>query len=76
MLLQTTAIMGQSINKMALSRADVVIRPELPDMSGSDFNSRNRAVLAGEQATAAVMATLRQKLEQARLQPASTVATQ
>ncbi|QEZ47102.1 patatin-like phospholipase family protein [Cupriavidus oxalaticus] len=75
-LLQTTAIMGQSINKMALSRADVVIRPELPDMGGSDFNARNRAVLAGEQATAAVMATLRQKLEQARLQPASTVAAQ
>ncbi|SPA37474.1 putative lipoprotein, putative esterase of the alpha-beta hydrolase superfamily, Patatin-like phospholipase domain [Cupriavidus taiwanensis] len=75
-LLQTTAIMGQSINKMALARADVVIRPELPDMGGSDFNARNRAVLAGEQATAAVMATLRQRLEQARLAPAGKVAAQ
>ena len=75
-LLQTTAIMGQSINKMALARADIVIRPDLPDMSGSDFNSRNRAVLAGEQATAAVMASLRQKLEQARLRPAGTMAAQ
>ncbi|KAF7962524.1 esterase [Cupriavidus sp. UYMU48A] len=55
---------------------DVVIRPELPDMGGSDFNSRNRAVLAGEQATAAIMATLRQRLEQARLRPTGTVAAQ
>jgi len=75
-LLQTTAIMGQSINRMALARADVVIRPELPDMGGSDFNSRNRAVLAGEQAASAMMATLRQRLEQARLKPAGTVAAQ
>lgn len=75
-LLQTTTIMGQSINKMALARADVVIRPELPDMGGSDFNARNRAVLAGEQATAAMMATLRQRLEQARVRPAGTVAAQ
>ncbi|MDQ0139310.1 patatin-like phospholipase family protein [Cupriavidus necator] len=75
-LLQTTAIMGQSINRMALARADVVIRPELPDMGSSDFNARNRAVLAGEQATAAIMATLRQRLEQARLAPAGKVAAQ
>ncbi|WER47095.1 patatin-like phospholipase family protein [Cupriavidus sp. WKF15] len=75
-LLQTTTIMGQSINKMALARADVVIRPELPDMGSSDFNARNRAVLAGEQAAVAMMATLRQRLEQARLRPAGTVAAQ
>ncbi|MDR3383906.1 patatin-like phospholipase family protein [Cupriavidus basilensis] len=75
-LLQTTAIMGQSISKMALARADIVIRPDLPDMGGSDFNSRNRAILAGEQAAAAVMASLRDKLAQARLRPAGTVAAQ
>jgi NTE family protein len=80
-LLQTTAIMGQSINKIALSRADVVIRPDLPDMGGSDFTSRNRAILAGEQATAAILATLREKLAAARSRPANpaaagTVATQ
>ncbi|WP_026035394.1 patatin-like phospholipase family protein [Cupriavidus sp. BIS7] len=77
-LLQTTAIMGQSINKIALSRADVVIRPDLPDMGGSDFTSRNRAILAGEQATAAVLPALREKLAAARSRPATTgaVATQ
>ena len=77
-LLQTTAIMGQSINKMALARADVVIRPDLPDMGGSDFASRNRAILAGEQATAAALPALREKLAAARTRPATpgTVATQ
>lgn len=77
-LLQTTAIMGQSINKMALARADIVIRPDLPDMSGSDFTARNRAILAGEQATAAVLASLRDKLALARTRPfpTGTVATQ
>lgn len=76
-LLQTTAIMGQSINKMSLARADVVIRPDLPDMGGSDFASRNRAILAGEQATSAVLATLREKLGAARARPGpAAVATQ
>ena len=70
-LLQTTAIMGQSINRMALSRADIVIRPDLPDMGGSDCASRNRAILAGEQATSAVIGTLREKLAAARLRPAA-----
>lgn len=75
-LLQTTAIMGQSINNLALARADVVIRPELADMGGSDFGSRNRAILAGEQATAAVLASLREKLALARQRPAGTLAGQ
>jgi len=72
-LLQTTAIMGNSINKMSLARADVVIRPDLPDMGGSDFASRNRAILAGEQATAAVLATLKDKLAQSRNRPVATI---
>ncbi|WP_454764294.1 patatin-like phospholipase family protein [Cupriavidus campinensis] len=77
-LLQTTAIMGQSINKMALARADVVIRPDLPDMGGSDFTSRNRAILAGEQAMAALLVSLRERLAVARTRPlpGGTVAAQ
>ncbi|MGY8524130.1 patatin-like phospholipase family protein [Paracidovorax citrulli] len=72
-LLQTTAIMGQSINRLALARADVVIRPDLPDVGGSDFGARNRVILAGEQAAVAALATLRDKLAQAR-QPAQAAA--
>ena len=37
-------------------------------MMGNDFPGRNTAILAGEQATAAVMAELKQKLAAKRLQ--------
>lgn len=62
MLLQTTAIMGQSINKTELAMADMVISPSLPTVKGSDFTARNEAILAGEQAAQAVMPLLREKL--------------
>lgn len=65
-LLQTFAIMGQSINRFELKDADVVIQPGLGSMKGSDFNGRNVAILAGEQATTAVMAELKQKLKARR----------
>ena len=47
MLLQTFAIMGKSINRLELRDADLVLRPALAGMSGSDFRSRERAVAAG-----------------------------
>lgn len=50
-LLQTTSIMGQSINQLELEYAQIVIRPELNSMRGTDFKSRNAAILAGEEAT-------------------------
>ncbi|HJV49892.1 MAG TPA: patatin-like phospholipase family protein [Noviherbaspirillum sp.] len=67
-LLQTFAIMGQSINQYELKEADIVIQPRLGNMKGNDFPGRNTAILAGEQATAAVMAELKQKLAAKRLQ--------
>jgi NTE family protein len=67
-LLQTFSIMGQSINRQELKEADVVIQPSLGAMKGSDFGSRNVAILAGEQAAAAVMAELKQKLKVRREQ--------
>lgn len=68
-LMQTFAIMGQRINQFELKDADVVIQPSLGTMKGNDFNSRNQAILAGEQATFAVMAQLKQKLKAKREQP-------
>ena len=62
-LLQTFAIMGQSINRYELREADVVIQPSLGAMKGNDFNSRNLAVLSGEQAAMAAMAEIMQKLQ-------------
>ncbi|HVL08049.1 MAG TPA: patatin-like phospholipase family protein [Burkholderiaceae bacterium] len=61
-LLQTTAIMGQTINKLALANADIVIRPDLPAMSSSDFSARNQAILAGEKAVAAILPELKGQL--------------
>ena len=65
-LLQTFSIMGQSINHFELKDADVVIRPNLGTMKGNDFNGRNVAILAGEQATTSILNELRQKLKMRR----------
>lgn len=67
-LLQTFAIMGQSINQFELREADIVIQPRLGSMKGTDFPGRNAAILAGEQAAAAVMPELRRKLAAMREQ--------
>lgn len=69
-LLQTFAIMGQSINRYELREADIVIQPPLGAMKGNDFNSRNLAVLSGEQAAMAALPDITQKLHARRnLQP-------
>ncbi len=65
-LLQSFNIMGQSMSRQELKEADVVIQPSLGAMKGSDFGSRNLAILAGEQAAAAVMSELKAKLKQRR----------
>lgn len=65
-LLQTFAIMGQSINSYELKDADIVIRPELGAMKGNDFAARNTAILAGEQAAMAQMAIIKKKLKEKR----------
>lgn len=62
-LLQTFAIMGQRLNHYELKDADVVIQPALGKMGGNDFASRNLAIMAGEQAAAAVMPQLKAKLK-------------
>lgn len=72
-LMQTFAIMGQRINQFELKGADVVIEPSLGKMKGSDFNGRNLAILAGEQAAFAVMAQLKQKLQAKREHPDAPV---
>ena len=67
MLLQTFTIMGQTIKTYETDKyADVVIRPNLNAMGGSDFNQRNAAILAGEEAVARIMPELQRKLAAAR----------
>lgn len=67
-LLQTFAIMGQSINYYELREADIVIQPRLGTMKGNDFPGRNTAILAGEQAAMGVMGELKRKLVAKRIQ--------
>jgi NTE family protein len=67
-LMQTFSIMGQRLNHFELKDADVVITPALGTMGSSDFNGRNLAILAGEQAAAAAMPQIKAKLK-AKQQP-------
>ncbi|MFM0199657.1 patatin-like phospholipase family protein [Paraburkholderia fungorum] len=66
-LMQTFTIMGQTIKAYELDKyADIVIRPNLAAMSGSDFSQRNAAILAGEEAVAKIMPELQRKLATSR----------
>lgn len=64
-LVQTFAIMGQSIAQRDLALAQVVIRPSLKEVSATDFKGRNRAILEGEIAVAQVLPELKEKLRAA-----------
>ncbi len=67
-LMQTFSIMGQQLNNYELKEADIVIQPALGTMKSNDFNGRNLAILAGEQAASNQMALIKAKLK-ARQQP-------
>jgi len=58
-LLQTFSIMSKSINYFELKEADIVVRPALPGVSGSDFGARKRSIEAGRQAMLQLMPQLR-----------------
>lgn len=67
-LMQSFTIMGQRLNHYELKDADVVIEPSLGNMGGADFDGRNRAILAGEQAAAVAMPQIKARLK-AKQQP-------
>lgn len=66
-LLQTTAIMGQTINRHELAGAQVVLRPALSGVGSADFSSRQRSIEAGRAAMQAALPRLRAEL--AKLRP-------
>ena len=70
-LMQTFSIMGQRLNHFELKDADIVITPALGNMGSSDFGGRNLAILAGEQAAAAVMPQIKAKLKLKASPPAT-----
>ena len=72
-LLQTFAIMGQSIGRYEKTEADIVIRPVTAELPATDFAGRHRAVLEGEKAAAAAMADIKDRLARLRSKPAAEV---
>lgn len=62
-LLQTFTIMGQQLGSYEKAEADVVIRPQLGAIKGTDFQARNVSILEGERAALAVIDTLKRKLK-------------
>jgi len=65
-LLQTFAIMGQSIGRYEKAEADIVIRPITTDLPATDFAGRHRAVLEGEKAAAVAMVDIKDRLARLR----------
>lgn len=66
-LLQTTAIMGQSINRLVMNGADVVaVRPALSGVGSADFSSRQRSIEAGRAAMRAALPRLKAELARLR----------
>ena len=61
-ILQTFAIMGQSIAGYELTEADIVIRPDTDAMRGTDFDNRHLAIMAGEKAGLAAIAAIKQRI--------------
>jgi NTE family protein len=64
MLLQTFSIMGRSINSFELRDADVVVRPKLAQVAGTDFDARRRSIQAGRDAAFAQLPLLRERIAQ------------
>ena len=61
-LLQTFAIMGQSLVAGELPFADIVIQPNVAGIAGTDFHARNIAVMEGERAAQEQMPRLRARI--------------
>ena len=62
MLLQTFSIMSRSLNQLELKEADIVIRPVLAGVAGTDFTARMRAVQSGREAATHQLTSIRQKI--------------
>lgn len=61
-LWQTFSIFGMTINRHEHSSADIVIRPVTSGLPSADVSGRNKAVLEGEKAVAAILPELKAKL--------------
>ena len=60
---QSVTIMGQTLGRQELARADVVIRPQLDGIGPVSFEQRNAAILAGERAALAALPQIRARID-------------
>jgi len=65
-LLQTFAIMGQSIAAQELPSADVVIRPKIGNIGSTDFEQKHLAIMEGEKAATEALPLIRSRLHLGR----------
>lgn len=63
---QSITIMGQRLGMQELSRADIVIRPNVNDIGPVDFEQRSNAILEGERAALRALPQIREKLARLR----------
>lgn len=61
-LLQTFTIMGSQLGAAQLKEADIVIRPNIPQVGSADFQSRHLAILEGEKAATAALPAIKARL--------------
>lgn len=61
---QSIAIMGQKLGEAELARADIIIRPQVLDIAGTDFTQRAVAIAQGERAAIAAMPQIRERIAQ------------
>jgi len=61
-LMQTFAIMGKSINSLALREAEFVVRPPLSGVKSADFGARRRSIEAGRSTMQAMLPQLKAKI--------------
>jgi NTE family protein len=62
LVLQTFAIMGQSIAGFELNEADIVIRPDTGKIRSTGFEDRHLAIIEGEKAGLAAIAAIKRKI--------------
>ena len=59
---QSLAIMGQRVSEAELARADVIVRPQVLDIAGTDFTQRAHAIAEGEKAAIAALPQIRDRI--------------
>lgn len=61
-VMKTFGIMGRTIRESEYPLADVLVVPDMRDVTSTDFEGKHRAILAGERAAQAALPQLRAKL--------------